>query len=191
METFKVIPREKICASLTVPPDKSITHRAIILSCLSDGKSVIHNYLNADDTKRTINAFEILGIKMQKFDDKIIIEGNGIDGLKKPSEPINAGNSGTTMRLLAGVLSGQNFNSEIYGDESLSKRPMRRIIEPLRMMNVEIIAKDDNFPPLKIKPTFLFLNVSLYFITAPKVILADGSTIIFIRSQINFIASIV
>jgi len=152
MATFTVKPKERINHTLTVPGDKSITHRSVMLLSLSEGNSIISNYLKADDTNRTITAFKNMGVNITEIsDDKLLVEGVGIKGLKAPHCAIDAGNSGTTIRLLSGILAGQNFSCEIFGDESLSKRPMKRIIEPLRLMGVEISAKDDQYPPLKIK----------------------------------------
>ncbi len=152
MATFTVKPKEKIKHSLTIPADKSITHRAVMLLSIAKGTAVITNYLNAEDCNKTISAFKSMGVKIQNIsENQLLVEGVGIDGLKQPTCPIDAGNSGTTIRLLSGILAGQNFSCEIFGDESLSKRPMKRIIEPLRKMGVEISAKDDEYPPLKIK----------------------------------------
>jgi 3-phosphoshikimate 1-carboxyvinyltransferase len=144
-------PLNKISSTVAPSPDKSITHRAIILASLAKGKSTIYNYLDSDDCRRTIDAFVSMGVRIDKYADKLIIEGKGPDGLGPPASPINAGNSGTTMRLISGVIAGQNFSAQITGDSSLSKRPMRRIIEPLRKMRVEIDAYNDQYPPLKIR----------------------------------------
>jgi len=137
---------------ITVPSDKSITHRAIMLSCLANGVSHIDNYLDSADCISTMNAFKAMGVDIVQNGKRLIINGVGLDGLKKPSSDINAGNSGTTTRLLAGILAGQKFNATIIGDESLSLRPMKRIIEPLRQMGVNVFAKNDNYLPLTINP---------------------------------------
>jgi 3-phosphoshikimate 1-carboxyvinyltransferase len=133
---------------ITVPSDKSITHRAIMLSCLANGVSHIDNYLESADCISTINAFKSMGVDIVQNGKRLIINGVGLNGLKKPSSDIDAGNSGTTTRLLAGILAGQKFNVTIIGDGSLSLRPMKRIIEPLRQMGVNIFAKNDNYLPL-------------------------------------------
>ncbi|MBN1621933.1 MAG: 3-phosphoshikimate 1-carboxyvinyltransferase [Endomicrobiales bacterium] len=141
---------------ISVPADKSITHRAVMLGALCEGEFFIQNYLSCDDCSRTIQAFRDMGVEIEKAEyqpvlNDLQIQGVGLKGLKPPKKPIDAGNSGTTVRLLSGILAGQGFEAEIIGDESLSRRPMKRIIEPLRQMGVEISARDDNYLPLKIK----------------------------------------
>lgn len=140
----------KINGTITVPADKSITHRAIMLSSLATGKSYINNYLKSDDCLMTMNAFKQMGVNIEQKDNSLIVNGVGINGLKNPVKEIYAGNSGTTTRLLSGVLAGQDFSSTITGDESLSKRPMKRVIEPLSLMGVNIKAKENNFLPMTI-----------------------------------------
>ncbi len=133
-------------------PDKSISHRAVIFSSLSKGKSIIRNFLRAEDPISTINAFRALGVDIEDTGDEIIVNGNGIYGLKEPHNVIDCGNSGTTIRMLSGVLSGNPFFSVLTGDESLRKRPMGRVITPLRQMGAEIIARLENkYPPVAIK----------------------------------------
>jgi 3-phosphoshikimate 1-carboxyvinyltransferase len=133
-------------------PDKSISHRAVIFSSLAEGKSVIKNFLRAEDPLSTINAFRALDINIDDKDEDVIVYGKGIHGLKEPMNVIDCGNSGTTMRLLSGVLSGNQFFSVLSGDESLRKRPMARVIKPLRQMGAEIIARaEDKYPPLAIR----------------------------------------
>lgn len=143
----------KLEGTIIVPSDKSITHRAIMLSGLAQGTSYIDNYLNSADCISTMNAFQSMGVKITQEEKRLIINGVGLHGLKKPKQNIDAGNSGTTTRLLSGVLAGQNFSSTIIGDESLSLRPMKRIIEPLRQMGVNVLAKNDNYLPLTINST--------------------------------------
>tara|TARA_B100001250_G_C19809624_1_gene795153 strand:+ start:604 stop:1908 length:1305 start_codon:yes stop_codon:yes gene_type:complete len=137
---------------LTIPGDKSITHRAIILGSLSNGNSKIFNGLQSEDCKKTISAFESLGVKINIEDDFIEIFGTGLNSLKKPKSILDAGNSGTLIRLLSGILATQNFESAICGDESLSTRPMERIIEPLTLMGANI-KSNNNKPPLSFKPS--------------------------------------
>ncbi len=134
------------------PPDKSISHRAVIFSSLSKGKSIIKNFLRAEDPLSTINAFRTLGINIEDTADEIIIDGKGIHGLREPDRIIDCGNSGTTMRFLSGILSGNPFFSVLTGDESLRQRPMSRVIIPLRLMGAEIMARyDDSYPPIAIR----------------------------------------
>jgi 3-phosphoshikimate 1-carboxyvinyltransferase len=134
------------------PPDKSVSHRAIIFSSLSEGKSLIKNFLRAEDPLSTISAFRSLGVDIDDKEDDIIVHGNGIHGLKEPGDVIDCGNSGTTIRMLAGVLAGNPFFSVLTGDESLRQRPMARVINPLLQMGAEITARSDNrYPPVAIR----------------------------------------
>jgi 3-phosphoshikimate 1-carboxyvinyltransferase len=133
------------------PPDKSISHRAVILSSISKGKSVIRNFLRAGDTMSTVNAFRSLGVEITDSED-LIVEGRALHGLREPDGVIDCGNSGTTMRLLSGVLSGNPFFSVLDGDDSLRKRPMERVITPLSLMGARFMARGgDRYPPLAIK----------------------------------------
>ena len=149
---MKIDKVNKLEGTIIVPSDKSITHRAIMLSGLAQGTSYIDNYLNSADCISTVNAFRSMGVKITKEDKRLIINGVGLHGLKNPKQNIDAGNSGTTTRLLSGILAGQKFTSTIVGDESLSLRPMKRIIEPLRQMGVNVFATNDNYLPLTIGP---------------------------------------
>ncbi len=147
---MKINKVSKLSGTITVPADKSITHRSIMLSSVAEGKSYVNNYLQSDDCLMTMNAFKQMGVNIEQKDNSLIIDGVGINGLKNPVKEIYAGNSGTTTRLLSGVLAGQKFSSTITGDASLSKRPMKRVIEPLSLMGVNITAKDNNFLPMTI-----------------------------------------
>ena len=137
---------------LTIPGDKSITHRAIILGSLSNGNSKIFNGLQSEDCKKTVSAFESLGVKIDITDDFIEVFGAGLNSLKKPKSILDAGNSGTLIRLLSGILATQNFESSICGDESLNTRPMKRIIDPLTLMGANI-KSNNNKAPLLFKPS--------------------------------------
>ncbi|MBR3655060.1 MAG: 3-phosphoshikimate 1-carboxyvinyltransferase [Elusimicrobia bacterium] len=147
---MKINKVSKLSGTITVPADKSITHRSIMLSSIAEGKSYVNNYLQSDDCLMTMNAFKQMGVNIEQKDNSLIIDGVGINGLKNPVKEIYAGNSGTTTRLLSGVLAGQRFSSTITGDESLSKRPMKRVIAPLSLMGADIKAKDNNFLPMTI-----------------------------------------
>jgi len=149
---MKINKVSKLNGIITVPADKSITHRAIMLSSLATGKSYINNYLKSDDCLMTMNAFKQMGVNIEQAENSLTITGAGINGLKNPVKEIYAGNSGTTTRLLSGVLAGQKFSSIITGDASLSKRPMKRVIEPLSLMGANITAKENNFLPMTISP---------------------------------------
>ena len=132
-----------------IPGDKSISHRSIILGSIAKGKLTITNFLKSDDCLQTISAMRSLGAKITNFKEQIIIEGIGLDNIKKPNKIIDAGNSGTLIRLLTGILSVQNFSSTITGDESLNSRPMRRIISPL-VAHGAMIDSNNFKAPLKI-----------------------------------------
>ncbi len=128
---------------ITIPSDKSISHRAIIFSSLAKGKSIIRNFSTGQDPHSTLKIFRQLGVEIEDKNNGIIVNSSGrLCG----GRTYDCGNSGTTMRLLAGALAGQNFNSELVGDESLSKRPMKRIIEPLSLMGAKITSKDGKAP---------------------------------------------
>lgn len=140
-----------LAGDIAPPPDKSISHRAVILSSIAQGRSTIRNFLRSDDTLSTLEAFKALGVSITD-DGEIVVEGRGLHGLKEPETVIDCGNSGTTMRLLSGLLSGNQFFSVLAGDESLSTRPMGRVIEPLGKMGARIMARrDDRYPPLAIR----------------------------------------
>ena len=133
-------------------PDKSISHRAVIFSSLSRGTSVIKNFLRAEDPMSTLNAFRALGLDIDDSREEIIIRGKGIRGLREPHNVIDCGNSGTTIRMLSGVLAGNPFFSVLNGDASLRSRPMGRVITPLSRMGANILGRADNkYPPLAIK----------------------------------------
>ena len=134
---------------LAIPGDKSISHRSIILGSIAKGKLTISNFLKSDDCLNTISAMRSLGAKITDTNEQIIIEGIGLKNIKKPKNIIDAGNSGTLIRLLTGILSVQNFSSSITGDESLISRPMKRIIEPL-VKHGAMIDSNNFKAPLKI-----------------------------------------
>ena len=134
------------------PPDKSISHRAVIFSSLAKGTSTVRNFLRANDTFSTVNAFRRLGTDIIDEGGSLTIHGRGLRGLSEPADIIDCGNSGTTIRLLSGVLAGNPFFSVLTGDSSLRTRPMGRVIKPLGLMGAHIISRDDNrYPPLAIK----------------------------------------
>ena len=129
--------KDGIKGNINIPSDKSISHRSIIIPSISMGISEINNLLMSDDVLHTLNAFKNLGVKIEKSDDKITIYGKGLNSLKKPNKNIYLGNSGTSARLLTGLLASQTFETILEGDQSLSSRPMARIIEPLKLMGAE------------------------------------------------------
>jgi 3-phosphoshikimate 1-carboxyvinyltransferase len=137
--------------NLDVPGDKSVSHRAVMLAALADGVSRIEGFLEGEDTRATAAAFARMGVRIDMPAPGIrVVHGVGLDGLQPPSDPIDCRNAGTGMRLLAGVLAGQRFDSVLVGDASLSKRPMQRVIDPLERMGAHIDA-DGGLPPLRIR----------------------------------------
>lgn len=143
---LKTVQKSKpLKGEITIPADKSISHRAVMLTSLAKGKSLITNFSSGADCWSTLNIFKQLGIEINEIDKKTIEIISG-GKLQESKTPLNAGNSGTTTRLLAGILAGQNFNSQIIGDGSLSKRPMKRIIEPLTQMGANIKSVDNHLP---------------------------------------------
>jgi len=135
----------KITGEIEVSPDKSISHRALMISAISEGTSRIKNFLNADDCISTMNCLKNLGIDITNKKDEVIVRGKGLK-LQEPKKVLDAGNSGTTVRLLSGILAGQEFITKITGDESLSRRPMKRIVEPLERMGANINTNNECLP---------------------------------------------
>lgn len=146
----KISPLTPFNAALRLPGDKSISHRYGMLTALAEGSSTIRNYSSGEDCYTTLKAMQSLGASVNVDGATVTVEGAGSRGLKAPASAIDAGNSGTTMRLLSGILAGQSFDSEIFGDESLNQRPMERIMNPLRLMGAAIEGRDGKYPPLRI-----------------------------------------
>ncbi len=141
-----------IDAEITVPGDKSISHRAAIIAALSNGVCRLDGFLAADDCMRTVEALRALGIRIDEPEPNTIVVHGKKRVLNPPDDEVDCGNSATTMRLMAGLLAGQTFESRLVGDQSLSKRPMDRIVEPLREMGADIVAEGpENTPPLRIR----------------------------------------
>jgi 3-phosphoshikimate 1-carboxyvinyltransferase len=134
-------PSGPLLGTLSVPGDKSITHRAIILSALAEGESTISSYCRGADCLHTARAFQALGVPVEVNEDQLRITGKGLDGLREPAQIVDCGNSGTAIRLLCGVLAGQSFFSVLTGDESIRRRPMARIVRPLRQMGATIAGR--------------------------------------------------
>jgi len=133
-----------------LPGDKSISHRYAILAALAEGKSEIINYASAADCRSTLECVRRLGAEVDIKSDRVFVTGAGLDGLKEPRKTLDAENSGSTMRMLCGVLAGQKFNSTITGDDSLRRRPMRRVMDPLAKMGAEITSQEGGRAPLEI-----------------------------------------
>lgn len=149
MSKFIAKPATTLSGELKIPGDKSISHRSIMLGSLSEGVTKVSGFLEGEDALSTLKAFQAMGVKIEREDDNVTIHGVGIHGLKKPEKPLDLGNSGTSIRLMSGILAAQAFDSELVGDESLSKRPMGRVINPLKDMGA-VIQSNDGKPPLKI-----------------------------------------
>jgi 3-phosphoshikimate 1-carboxyvinyltransferase len=144
---MRIQPARRISGrALRLPGDKSISHRAAIMAALAHGRSALSNYATSEDCARTLSCLRQLGVHIEQEGSLVQIEGAGRDGLAAPRAELDCGNSGTTMRLLAGVLAGQGFASTLTGDRSLSSRPMRRIIEPLELMGAQVLSKTGRAP---------------------------------------------
>lgn len=148
-ETIRTV--KSLSGGVQPPGDKSISHRYAMLSALAEGTSELRNFAAAVDCHSTLGCMKALGADVQEDGSTVRVTGHGPRGLKSSWRALDAGNSGTTIRLLAGILAGQEFSSKISGDASLQKRPMKRIVGPLREMGAEIRAREDNFAPLEIK----------------------------------------
>ncbi len=141
----------RLRGEVTIPGDKSISHRAVMFGALAEGKTEITGFLRGADCLSTISCFRQLGISIEETADKIIVHGKGLHGLRAPVSTLDTGNSGTTTRLISGILAGQNFTSVLTGDSSIQRRPMRRIMTPLSQMGASIRSiKENDCAPLEI-----------------------------------------
>src|SRR5215469_3292907 len=145
-----ISPASALKGAITLPGDKSISHRYAMISAIAEGKSTIRNYSTGADCHSTLGCVRALGIEVEGSGTEFAVHGRGMRGLKAPAGDLDAGNSGSTIRMLSGILAAQPFTSRIFGDESLSKRPMQRIMTPLRQMGARIDAREGKFPPLEI-----------------------------------------
>ena len=142
----------RLSGNIRVPGDKSISHRSIMFGSIAEGTSTISGFLEGEDSLNTLRAFRSMGVDIEGPDKgQVVIHGVGMNGLKQPDMPLDLGNSGTSMRLLAGLLSGQSFDVELCGDASLSKRPMERVTRPLAQMGARIDTTEGGRPPLRIQ----------------------------------------
>ena len=146
-----------IKGQIKIPGDKSISHRSAIISSLTSDKVVIKNYLFSEDCIKTIEVLKMLGVRIEKFESNLVVHGKGINKLKEPDDILYVGNSGTTIRLLSGMLCATDFLSILSGDKSINSRPMDRIINPLREMGASVFGKDNN----KKAPIVIFGNRSI------------------------------
>ena len=149
---FELQPGGALRGRIRVPGDKSISHRAIILASIADGLTDISGFLQGEDCLATLHAFRAMGVPIDGPDatDRVHVQGVGIDGLQAPEHPLDMGNAGTAMRLMCGVLAGQRFDSMLIGDASLSKRPMRRVTEPLALMGARLETTAQGTAPIHI-----------------------------------------
>lgn len=151
--TFLIQPGGQLSGALRVPGDKSISHRAVMLASLADGVSGISGFLTGEDCLCTMKAFQAMGVRIEQLGPtRLRVHGVGLHGLKAPPAPLDLGNSGTSMRLMSGLMAAQAFATTMIGDESLSKRPMRRIVGPLRQMGAAIETTEAGTAPLRIAP---------------------------------------
>lgn len=152
---MQIQPCGPLHGEITVPGDKSISHRAVMLGALANGTTHITGFLMGEDCLSTIDCFRKMGVSIDVSDKEVVVEGVGLHGLTAPECELYTGNSGTTTRLLSGILSGQSFTSTMNGDATIQRRPMGRVMKPLREMGASIEGKDDNFCPLTMHPSEL------------------------------------
>ena len=151
-QTFVARPGGQLTGELRVPGDKSISHRSIMLGALAEGKTVVKGFLEGDDAMATLKAFKAMGVDIQwPANGEVTIQGVGMHGLKQPTEPLYLGNAGTAMRLMAGLMAAQSFDVTLTGDQSLSGRPMNRVVKPLAEMGAQIETAEGGRPPLTIR----------------------------------------
>ncbi|SPE36001.1 3-phosphoshikimate 1-carboxyvinyltransferase [Candidatus Sulfopaludibacter sp. SbA6] len=147
----RISPASRLSGAISLPGDKSISHRYAMIAAIAEGDTSIANYSTGADCHSTLNCVRALGIDVEGSGTEFTIHGKGLYGLRAPSSDLDAGNSGSTIRMLSGILAGQPFPTRIFGDESLSRRPMQRIMKPLAQMGAHIRAREDKFPPLVIQ----------------------------------------
>ncbi len=146
-----LLPARPVSGTLTLPGDKSISHRYAMIGSIAEGSTRISNYATGADCASTLACLRALGVDVEQHGTEVLVRGRGLDGLRAPAGELDAGNSGSTIRMLSGILAAQRFATRIGGDESLSRRPMKRIIEPLERMGATIGAREGQFPPLEIR----------------------------------------
>lgn len=149
---YRLTPGGRLAGSLRVPGDKSISHRSIMIGSLAEGTTVVSGFLEGEDSLATLKAFRAMGVEIVgPVNGRVVINGVGMHGLKDPAQPLYLGNSGTSMRLLAGLLAGQTFNVVMTGDESLSRRPMKRVTQPLLEMGAILTTNEAGTPPITVQ----------------------------------------
>ena len=142
---------KSLSGTVHLPGDQSISHRYAMLAAIAEGTTVIRHFAASQDCHSTLRCLAALGVELQETGDTVTIKGRGLHGLSTPNRMLDAENSGTTIRLLSGILAGHNFECTISGDASLSNRPMARIMQPLRLMGAAIESREKDLPPLKIR----------------------------------------
>jgi 3-phosphoshikimate 1-carboxyvinyltransferase len=147
----KIFPAASVSGAISLPGDKSISHRYAMIASIAEGATHIRNYSTGADCHSTLGCVRALGIEVEGSGTEFTIRGKGLGGLRQPSADLDAGNSGSTIRMISGILAAQPFTTRIFGDESLSRRPMQRIMKPLAEMGAHIRAREDKFPPLEIE----------------------------------------
>jgi 3-phosphoshikimate 1-carboxyvinyltransferase len=152
METIIKKLDKRISIEMEIPGDKSISHRSVIFGSITPGTTIIKNFLQGEDCKHTLEAFQAMGVKAELSEDTLVIHGKCLNEMSKPKKDIYLGNSGTSIRLLSGLFAGLPFTTTLTGDDSLKKRPMNRVIDPLKLMGAQIEAQEGGFAPLTINP---------------------------------------
>lgn len=159
---FRLRPQRRLSGCFRVPGDKSISHRAVMLGAIAQGQTDVSGFLDGQDCLGTMQAFQAMGVQVDRRDDTTLrVHGVGMHGLQPPQQELDVGNSGTSMRLLSGLLAAQRFSSTLTGDASLSRRPMRRVIEPLALMGAQIESQDGR-APLRIRPVPALHGISFH-----------------------------
>jgi 3-phosphoshikimate 1-carboxyvinyltransferase len=184
--SVKIATSARLRGDFQIPGDKSISHRSAMFAAIGDGQSRLLNYSSAHDCQSTLDCLEALGVPVKREESQIIVDGVGLNGLRESSRILDAGNSGSTIRMLSGILAGQSFTTEITGDESIRRRPMKRIIDPLSLMGAQIEARDGNFAPLRITGSHLkaieyvppMASAQVKSCTLLAGLFADGKTIV-------------
>ena len=181
MQRLTIIPGGKLSGEIRVPGDKSISHRALMLGAIADGQSRVSGFLTGQDCLDTARALEKMGVEFTGLgSSELTVKGVGLDGLKAPSGVLDLGNSGTSIRLLSGLIAGQGFGCTLTGDEYLKKRPMARVVMPLSMMGARITGSGERHqPPLEIEAvergTLRAIDYASPIASAPKLSLATST----------------
>src|SRR5438034_1103273 len=153
-KSVTIRPSKSLSGSIRLPGDKSISHRYAMLGAIAEGTTKLENFSTGADCASTLGCLRSLGVMWERTGASVVIQGRG-SRLQKPGTSLDCGNSGSTIRMLSGILAGQDFTSELVGDDSLSRRPMARIIKPLEMMGAKIEARNGGTPPLRVTGTKL------------------------------------